>query len=103
MCFFLGMIGYIYVASLPGLVARKNQERIIECLSNGKKRDEIQKTVYEKEECNRLLHECDEKCQARLEFLTEQMKIEVGSGTILYVPIDVFKAAEESVSFIYVY
>ena len=33
MCFWLGVIGYLYVIALPDLVARKNQETMIALLN----------------------------------------------------------------------
>lgn len=34
LCFWLGLAGWIYVAALPDLIARKNQEAIADLLAN---------------------------------------------------------------------
>lgn len=39
LCFWLGVAGWLYVVALPDLVARKNQEEIIELLKNGSKQE----------------------------------------------------------------
>lgn len=40
MSFWLGVAGWLYVVALPDLVARENQERIIQILTNGSSSEE---------------------------------------------------------------
>lgn len=50
MCFWLGIIGYLYVIALPDIEARRKQDAIIELLKNNEVKSVMRETQFENEE-----------------------------------------------------
>lgn len=50
MCFWLGIIGYLYVIALPDIEARRKQDAIIELLKNNTSGTDRREVLFENDE-----------------------------------------------------